>query len=141
MSDAWSAYLDLAVLPASALAWGKHERCSTRDHTPAAFLLHEAGVQSIGSPCNSLQTEQLPSLLLLRVNATTAAAAAAIIAGFPAGAVTMVVRLQAEGFSEAIIDRFFRPFLGGIFFNTQLTTSSRCWGATPGKEQQGWLSC
>lgn len=33
--------------------------------------------------------------------------------------------LQAEGFSQAIIDRFFRPFLGGIFFNTQLTTSSR----------------
>lgn len=32
---------------------------------------------------------------------------------------------QSEGFSDAIIDRFFRPFLGGIFFNTQLTTSSR----------------
>jgi len=36
-----------------------------------------------------------------------------------------VSALQAEGFSQAIIDRFFRPFLGGIFFNTQLTTSSR----------------
>lgn len=35
------------------------------------------------------------------------------------------VCLQAEGFSEEIIDRFFRPFLGGIFFNTSLTTSSR----------------
>lgn len=33
--------------------------------------------------------------------------------------------LQAEGFSNVIIDRFFRPFLGGIFFNRQLTTSSR----------------
>lgn len=32
---------------------------------------------------------------------------------------------QAEGFSEAIIDRFFRPFLGGIFFDNQLRTSSR----------------
>ncbi|KAF6255152.1 hypothetical protein COO60DRAFT_1272702 [Scenedesmus sp. NREL 46B-D3] len=38
---------------------------------------------------------------------------------------TILERLRAEGFSEAIIDRFFRPFLGGIFFNTQLTTSSR----------------
>lgn len=38
---------------------------------------------------------------------------------------TIEARLQAEGFSQAIIDRFFRPFLGGIFFNTQLTTSSR----------------
>jgi len=34
-------------------------------------------------------------------------------------------QLQAEGFSEAIIDRFFRPFLGGIFFDNQLRTSSR----------------
>jgi hypothetical protein len=41
--------------------------------------------------------------------------------------------LQAEGFSEEIIDRFFRPFLGGIFFNTQLTTSSR-WA-------RGWDRC
>lgn len=32
---------------------------------------------------------------------------------------------QAEGFSEVIIDRFFRPFLGGIFFDNQLRTSSR----------------
>lgn len=33
--------------------------------------------------------------------------------------------VQAEGFSEAIIDRFFRPFLGGIFFDRSLGTSSR----------------
>jgi hypothetical protein len=32
---------------------------------------------------------------------------------------------QAEGFSADIIDRFFRPFLGGIFFDRQLGTSSR----------------
>jgi len=34
-------------------------------------------------------------------------------------------RLAAEGFSPAMVDRFFRPFLGGIFFDTQLRTSSR----------------
>ena len=33
--------------------------------------------------------------------------------------------MQDEGFSEAIIDRFFRPFLGGIFFDASLGTSSR----------------
>jgi hypothetical protein len=33
--------------------------------------------------------------------------------------------VQAEGFSAAIIDRFFRPFLGGIFFDSGLGTSSR----------------
>lgn len=34
-------------------------------------------------------------------------------------------RLRQEGFSEAIIDRFFRPFLGGIFFDRSLGTTSR----------------
>ena len=33
--------------------------------------------------------------------------------------------LQAEGFSDAIIDRFFRPFLGGIFFDRELHVTSR----------------
>ena len=38
---------------------------------------------------------------------------------------TKSIFLQAEGFSEAMIDRFFRPFLGGIFFNKELTVTSR----------------
>ena len=33
--------------------------------------------------------------------------------------------LRREGFSERIIDTFFRPFLGGIFFDRSLGTSSR----------------
>lgn len=33
--------------------------------------------------------------------------------------------LKAEGFSQAMIDRFFRPFFGGIFFDPALSTSSR----------------
>ena len=33
--------------------------------------------------------------------------------------------VQAEGFSDAIIDRFFRPFLGGIFFDRGLNATSR----------------
>lgn len=33
--------------------------------------------------------------------------------------------MQEEGFSEAMIDRFFRPFLGGIFFNRELSVTSR----------------
>ena len=33
--------------------------------------------------------------------------------------------LRAEGFSEAMIDRFFRPFLGGAFLERELSTSSR----------------
>lgn len=38
---------------------------------------------------------------------------------------TIVERLRGAGFSEAIIGRFFRPFMSGIFFNPALTTSSR----------------
>lgn len=33
--------------------------------------------------------------------------------------------VQAEGFSPAMIDRFFRPFLGGIFFDRGLSVTSR----------------
>ena len=33
--------------------------------------------------------------------------------------------MQAEGFTDAIIDRFFKPFLGGIFFDKDLNVTSR----------------
>lgn len=38
---------------------------------------------------------------------------------------TTMHRLQSMGFTEAMIDRFFRPFLGGIFLDPKLSTSSR----------------
>ena len=38
---------------------------------------------------------------------------------------TIMDRLKGAGFSDAIIGRFFRPFMSGIFFNPALTTSSR----------------
>eukprot|EP00884_Botryococcus_braunii_P017120 jgi/Botrbrau1/4091/Bobra.152_3s0041.2 len=38
---------------------------------------------------------------------------------------TTLERLEAEGFSQSIVDRFFRPFLGGIFFDRTLSVSSR----------------
>lgn len=34
-------------------------------------------------------------------------------------------RLAAEGFSPAIVDRFFRPFFGGVFLDPELATSDR----------------
>jgi protoporphyrinogen oxidase len=33
--------------------------------------------------------------------------------------------LQDAGFSHAVIERFFRPFFGGVFFDRELNTSSR----------------
>ncbi len=38
---------------------------------------------------------------------------------------TTLERLQAYGFSEKMINEFFRPFLGGVFLDESLTTSSR----------------
>lgn len=34
--------------------------------------------------------------------------------------------LRERGFSEAIIDRFFRPFYGGVLFDRELQTSAKC---------------
>jgi phytoene dehydrogenase-like protein len=38
---------------------------------------------------------------------------------------TTLQALQAEGFSAAMIDRFFRPFLSGVFLENQLATTVR----------------
>lgn len=38
---------------------------------------------------------------------------------------TSLSALQEAGFSSSMIDRFFRPFLGGIFLDAELETSSR----------------
>ncbi|KAJ0987389.1 hypothetical protein J5N97_005745 [Dioscorea zingiberensis] len=38
---------------------------------------------------------------------------------------TIADRLRSSGFSSSIIDRFFRPFLAGIFFDSDLSTTSR----------------
>ena len=38
---------------------------------------------------------------------------------------TTLQALQASGFSPSMIDRFFRPFFGGIFLDAELQTSSR----------------
>ncbi len=38
---------------------------------------------------------------------------------------TTLEALRAEGFSSSMIERFFRPFLGGIFLERELQTSSR----------------
>ena len=38
---------------------------------------------------------------------------------------TSLQRLQRTGFSTSMIDRFFKPFLGGIFLDSELRSSSR----------------
>ena len=38
---------------------------------------------------------------------------------------TTLSRLYEEGFSTRVVDRFFKPFLGGVFLENELSTSSR----------------
>ena len=45
--------------------------------------------------------------------------------GFEAPETTALEDLREAGFTPAMIDRFFRPFLGGIFLDPQLVTSNR----------------
>ena len=42
-------------------------------------------------------------------------------------ATTTLEALRASGFSDAIIEPFFRPFLGGIFLERELQTTSQMW--------------
>lgn len=44
---------------------------------------------------------------------------------FDAPEQTTLQSLKGYGFSDQIIERFFRPFLGGVFLDSQLETSSR----------------
>lgn len=53
-----------------------------------------------------------------------------VLAGEPDGLFkrpekTTLEALRSEGFSESIIETFFRPFLGGVFLDPELNTSSR----------------
>jgi len=42
-----------------------------------------------------------------------------------AGELSSLERLKAEGFSRSLIERFFRPFFGGVFLEPELATSER----------------
>jgi hypothetical protein len=69
----------------------------------------------IGSPLDKVRVGLLRARLLAAPEAAVWAAPEEPTAA----------RLAAEGFSPDMVDRFFRPFLGGIFFDTDLNTSSR----------------
>ena len=62
-------------------------------------------------------------LLVARMRFRLARAAAAEL--FAAPEQTALAYLQAYGFSRRIIERFFKPFFGGIFLERDLSTSSR----------------
>jgi len=78
-----------------------------------------AAVQSVFSPVGSFADKLRVARLRVRVLKGT------VEERFRDPEITTLQALRDNGFSDAMIDRFFRPFLGGIFLNSELFTSSR----------------
>lgn len=80
------------------------------------------GVQSLTNPIGTVADKVLVGLVRFQ---TVLAMGTLEEMMASEGETTIMKRLQDFGFSNAMIDRFFRPFMAGIFFNRELTTSSR----------------
>ncbi len=78
-----------------------------------------AGVRSLASPVGSVADK-------LRIGRLrTAALAGTLDDLWRRPETTTLVALRGHGLSDEMIDSFFRPFLGGIFLDSSLSTSSR----------------
>lgn len=77
------------------------------------------GVRGIISPIGTLADKARVGLLRSRVTQGS------LEELFQRPEKTTLQALRDDGFSDSIIDRFFRPFLGGVFLNQELATSSR----------------
>ncbi|MEU6812521.1 NAD(P)/FAD-dependent oxidoreductase [Streptomyces sp. NPDC046831] len=104
-----------------------------RPFTPGALIHTGRGWLLFTDPTRSART--LPDLLSGRLAGPGDLAALALMSGrdvlAPAAWVkrsedrTTRTALAAAGFSDAFVERFFRPFLSGIFLEDRLETSSR----------------
>ncbi|KAG1672459.1 hypothetical protein FOA52_013245 [Chlamydomonas sp. UWO 241] len=77
------------------------------------------GVLSLANPIGTVLDKILVGIFRFR------ATLGSLDALYTRPEVTIAQRLEREGFSSVMADRFFRPFLGGIFFDRALGTSSR----------------
>jgi phytoene dehydrogenase-like protein len=114
--------LDLAALDLKPFYAGAQVRWNGGFHVVADPLRHPldalatlAPAHAVGSPLDKLRVGLLRAKCLLGSVDSLLAAPETSIA----------VALKEEGFSEEMVDRFFRPFLGGIFFDRSLGTTSR----------------
>ena len=100
---------------------------------PGALVRYRGRFRQLGDPLR-LPSEALPSLIssvatlpdkmrVLSLRQRVCSPSIPELLSRPE--VTTLARLRELGFSEHIIDHFFRPFLGGIFLDRDLDTSSR----------------
>ncbi|MCO5596738.1 hypothetical protein L7F22_050807 [Adiantum nelumboides] len=107
--------LNLCNFYAGALVW-----CDGRLHRVADPIRHLAdGLLSLINPIGNAVDKVLVGLVRLRAAARTDNEILSDVE------TTILQRLRSDGFSKGMVDRYFRPFFGGIFFDNQLQTTSR----------------
>lgn len=107
--------LDLQFFEAGALVFRQGKFCPILDpwRRPSAML------RSVFGGCGSFMDKVRMARLRTRVTAPDLEA----LLGAPE--VSTRELLAQEGFGDEIVEAFFRPFLGGVFLENELTTSSR----------------
>ena len=112
--------LDYAALDLRAFYPGARVRLGSRFHTVAdPWRKPWAGLAGVLAPIGTLADK----LRVARLRRRLLAAELEALSLRPER--TTLEALRAEGFTGSMIERFFRPFLGGIFLERELETSSR----------------
>ncbi|MEM9662349.1 MAG: NAD(P)/FAD-dependent oxidoreductase [Planctomycetota bacterium] len=112
--------LDLDALELKPFYPGALVRIESKFHKAAdPFRKPIDAVKSFGSPIASLADKARLGLLDQRIRRSS------IDAIWQRHERTTIDALTEAGFGEAVIERFFRPFFGGVFFDRSLQTSSR----------------
>ncbi len=110
-----------------------YEALNLKKFKPGALILSEKGIQEIGDPLREPGTlfktlfspvgSLKDKLLLLKLNLKLKSQD--LEAVFDGKETSTLQYLKSYGFSDQMIQTFFSPFLGGIFLDNDLKTSSR----------------
>lgn len=100
---------------------------------PGALILNEKGISKIGDPVRQpgtllstlFSTAGTLSDKLRMLRLKLRLSGKSLTAIFSERETTTIDYLKKNGFSERILNQFFRPFMTGIFLEDQLSTSSR----------------
>lgn len=113
--------------------WLDYAQLRLRPFEPGALVRYRGGFATLGDPwrrpSQALKTALSPvgswGDKLRIVSLRRAAAQGSLEDLYRRPAEPTIERLRRIGFSEPFIDQFFRPFLGGVFLDPHLRTSSR----------------